>query len=555
MAKYARIFMTGFRSAPVDPEVLKTLANRNISYKSFPLNKIKIRNISLFSKYDINLNDQNIILSGIGSIYDSTYSGDLYAKITGIGEFVDTVTTNISGLGIAEGYHTGIFSGDQTFYDRKNRQVYPVNENINIESSPNVKYIISGSGLITGNNLNPADFTLVDYTGFINSPIIYRSKTYTGVYSGTVTLRDNFYDPSTFVVSFFKNYDYLFTGSSGWFTYFNTVNNTSTSINEQPGIYVLNKIMNNGTGFTISTQKIIASGNIPNVKLGRKNLTGYGILTGKLTGKVLEIDSGVYVFNQIITGNVLSAKQGIATGFINSFNYLNFNSPEEFDFININDPNKDIITRFTYATGSLFNPPLYFDSLNTLNNIINSGTGSYGITSEILGGKLKITSSTSGQSGNSISVTSFGSATAPYFDVPNFLQSGVTYYEPLTPTGIFSGNVYSIVFATGLFTTGYSDFVTGNLTGILGLKRFEDVWNLYVSDNNISYLFVNTFTGFTSSTGVKYTTNFIDDPTINLYNIKVQYINPNDALFDDSAELKIKLNNSGSVNIILTGAQ
>jgi hypothetical protein len=554
MAKYARIFMTGFRSAPVDPEVLRELNNKKVSFKSFPLNKIKMRNITLFSDYDINIDQpQNTILSGISSVYDSTYSGDLYAKITGIGEFFDVGQTNVSGIFLAQGFHTGVFSGGQTFYDSKNRQVYPVNQNINIASSDNVKYIASGK--IIGEDLNPKDFVLVSATGVINSPIINRTNTYSGVYSGVTTLQDNFYDPNSFIVSFYKDYSYVTTGNNNWTTNFDVVNPIASSPTETPGIFILNKVMNEGSGFASSTQTIIASGNIPNVKLPRRNLTGYSQLTGKLTGQVLQIDSGIYIFSQIVTGNVLSARQDFGTGFINSFNFLNLNTPEEFDFITIDDPNKDVLSTFTYATGALFNPPLYFNSLSTLNNIINSGTGSYGITSQIVGGKLKITSSTSGESGNLISIQSFGSPTRPSFDVADFLQSGVTYYEPLVPTGIFSGHVYSVVLATGLMTTGYSDFVTGNLTGVLGLKRFQDVWNLYASDNNVSYLFANTFTGLTSTTGVRYRTDFIDDPVVNIYNIKVQYINPDDRVFDDVAQLRIKLNEAETINITLTGVQ
>ena len=554
MAKYARIFMTGFRSAPVDPQVLRDLNNRNISFKSFPLNKIKIRNITLFSDYDIKIDQpQNTILSGISSVYDSTYSGDLYAKITGIGEFFDVGETNVSGIFLAQGFHTGVFSGGQTFYDSKNRQVYPINENINIESSDNVKYIASGR--ITGDDLNPKDFVLVSTTGVINSPIINRTNTYSGVYSGTATLQDNFYNPNTLIVSFYKDYNYLITGNNNWTTNFNVVNPIASSPTETPGIFILNKIMNDGSGFASSTQTVISTGNILNVKLPRRNLTGYSELTGKLTGQVLQIDSGIYIFSQIVTGNVLSARQDFGTGFINSFNFLNLNTPEEFDFITIDDPNKDILSTFTYATGDLFNPPLYFNSLNTLDNIINSGTGSYGITSEIVGGKLKIISATSGESGNLISIQSFGSPTRPSFDIADFLQSGVTYYEPLVPTGIFSGHVYSIILATGLMTTGYSDFVTGNLTGVLGLKSFNNTWNLYVSDNSISYLYANSFTGLTSSTGVRYTTDFIDDPVVNLYSIKVQYTNPNERIFDDIAQLKIKLNEAQTIDITLTGVQ
>jgi len=543
MAKYARIFMTGFRTAPIEPEVLKQLSNNKISFKSVPLNKVKMYNITLFSDYDIyeKYDPNDIILSGTDTMYDSFYSGDLYPKITGIGEFVDSGVTNSSGVYVAQGFHTGVFIDGQIFYDQKNRQVYPVNENT---------YIVSSDGAATG---------------IINSPVTYRSNAYTGTYTGQVILQDNFYDPNTSTVTFFKSYNYTTTGASSsgdllksfWFINYNIVSNTINTgggnINEPPGIFVLNKVMTTQSGFASSTQTITASGNISNFKLGRKNLTGYSELTGKLTGQVLQIDSGIYIFDQIVTGNVLSGRQGFGTGFINAFNFLSLNTPDEFDFITIDDPNKDVLSTFTYATGALFSPPLYFNSLSTLNNIINSGTGSYGVTSQIVGGKLKIISSTSGESGNLISIQSFGGLTKPSFDVPGSLQSGVTYYEPLTPTGIFSGHVYSLVLATGLMTTGYSDYVTGNLTGILGLKRFQDVWNLYLSDNNISYIYANRFTGYTSNTGIKYTNNFIDDPTINIYNIKVQYINPNDEIYDDIAKLSIKLNGTGSIDLLLTG--
>jgi hypothetical protein len=544
MAKYARIFMTGFRTAPMEPEVLKELSNKKISFKSVPLNTIKIYNITLFSDYDVygKYDPNNIILSGVDTMYDSFYSGDLYPKITGIAEFVDEGPTNSSGIYVAQGYHTGFFSGGQIFYDQKNRQVYPINENLEIVSSDGAT------------------------TGYVNSPITYRDNRYTGVYTGSILLKDNFYDPDTSIVTFYKNFNYTVSGDtttgenskSFWFTGFNVVSATNiqnnvNNINEPPGIFILNKVMSEGSGFASSTQNVIVSGNIIGAELSRRNLIGYSQLTGRLTGQVLEINSGIYIFNQIVTGNVLSANQGFGTGFTNSFNFLNLNDPEEFDFINITNPNLDVLSTFTFSTGPLFRPPLYFDSLNTLNNIINSGTTSYGITSEIAGGKLKIVSATSGESGNLISVESFGSPTRPFFDAPDFLQSGITYYAPLTPTGIFSGNVYSIVLATGLMTTGYSNFVTGNLTGVLGLKKFEDVWRLYVSDNNISYIIANAFPEYTSTTGIKYISNFIDDPIINLYNIQVEYSNPNNRIFDDIAELKISLNDAENINIRFTG--
>jgi hypothetical protein len=544
--------MTGFRSAPVDPIVLTELQNKNISFKSFPLNKIKVRNITLFSDYDININEpQNIVLSGISPVYDSTYSGNLYAKITGIAEFIDIGVTNNSGIYNPSGFHTGFFINGQTFYDRKNRQVYPINENLTISSSSNVKYLASGK--ITGQDLNPNDFMLSNASGIINAPITLRDNSYSGLYTGIKTLQENFYDPDTFTVSFYKDYSYIVTGSNLWISNFNVVNPIASSITESPGIFILNKVLNNGSGYAFSTQTVIASGNIPNVKLPRKNLTGTALLAGFLTGKVLEIDSGIYIFDKIVTGSGINAKQSHATGYLNAYNYLNYNAPEEFDFINIENPINDTLSTFTYSTGELFNPPLYFDSITTLNNIINSGTSSYGVYSEIVGSKLKLTSSTSGESGNLISIQTFGSSNTPTLENGNYLLSGVSFYEPLNSTGIFYAQVYGIVLATGLMRKNYINAITGNMTGILGNKTFLNTWNVYTSDNSTSYVYLNNYTSLTSNTGINYTTNYIDESANYLYNINVRYNNINNNIYDDIAQLKITLNNEQQIIINLTG--
>lgn len=544
--------MTGFRSAPVDPTVLTELQNKNISFKSFPLNKIKVRNITLFSDYDININEpQNIVLSGISPVYDSTYSGNLYAKITGIAEFIDIGVTNNSGIYNPSGFHTGFFINGQTFYDRKNRQVYPINENLTISSSSNVKYLASGK--ITGQDLNPNDFKLSNASGIINAPITLRDNSYSGLYTGIKILQENFYDPDTFTVSFYKDYSYIVTGSNLWISNFNVVNPIASSITESPGIFILNKVLNNGSGYAFSTQTVIASGNIPNVKLPRKNLTGNALLAGFLTGKVLEIDSGIYIFDKIVTGSGINAKQSHATGYLNAYNYLNYNAPEEFDFINIENPINDTLSTFTYSTGELFNPPLYFDSITTLNNIINSGTSSYGVYSEIVGSKLKLTSSTSGESGNLISIQTFGSSNTPTLENGNYLLSGVSFYEPLNSTGIFYAQVYGIVLATGLMRKNYINAITGNMTGILGNKTFLNTWNVYTSDNSTSYAYLNGYTSLTSNTGINYTTNYIDESANYLYNINVRYNNINNNIYDDVAQLKITLNNEQQIIINLTG--
>jgi len=556
MAKYARIFMTGFRSAPIDPDILRQFNNNPNSFKSFPLNKIKVKNITLFSDYNFTVpNPESVVLTGVDTLYDSNYSGNLYAKITGIAELIDIGQTNAQGVYNASGYHTGTFSGGQTFYDAYGREVIPINENFVINSSDNVKYPLSG--LLTGNknknNISPLEVKLQKVSSTINAPLTYRSNTYTGVYTGIAKLRDNFYNENTYTVSFGKDYNYIVTGNQYWFNSFNIVNPVANNPGDLPGTFILNKVMNNGIGYVDEIRTIISSGNIQKVKLPRKNLTGYAELTGILTGKVLEINSGIYIFNQIVTGSGINAKQSYATGYLNAYNYLNYNSPEDFDFISIEDPVNDKLSTLTYGSGSLFNPPLYFNSINTLNNIINSGSGSYGVYSEIVGSKLKLTSSTSGESGNLIFIQTFGSAGAPTLQTGNYLVSGISLYEPLNSTGIFKALVYGVVLATGIMNKNYSNYITGNITGTLGYKTFINTWNIYASDNPISAIYLNAYSGLTTTTGIKYTTNYIDDISTNLYNINIKYININNKIYDDIAELKITLNNEQQITINLTG--
>lgn len=555
MAKYARIFMTGFRSAPIDPDILRQFNNNQNFFKSFLLNKTKIKNITLFADYNFTVDQESLILTGVDTLYNSNYSGNLYAKITGIGKFVDIGVTNAVGVYNASGYHTGIFVDGQTFYDAYGREVIPINENFIINSSDNVKYPLSG--VLTGNqnknNINPLQVTLQPVSSTINSPIAYRSNSYTGIYTGIVKLRDNFYDENTYTVSFGKDYYYTTFGNGYWYSNFNIVNPIANNPSDVPGTFVLNKVMNNGIGYIDEIRTIISSGNIQKVKLPRKNLTGYAVLTGILTGKVLEINSGIYIFNEIVTGSGINALQSYPTGFSNAYNYLNYNNPEDFDFISIEDPINDKLSTFTYATGSLFNPPLYFNSITTLNNIINSGSGSYGVYSEIIGSQLKLTSASSGESGNLISIQTFGSINTPTLETGNYLLSGISLYEPLNSTGIFKTRVYGVVLATGLMSKNYSNYITGNITGNLGYKTFLDTWNIYASDSPISTAYLNLYSGLTTSTGIKYTSDYIDNESNNYYNISIRYNNINNRIYDDIAQLKITLNNEQQITINLTG--
>jgi len=555
--------MTGFRSAPIDVETLTQFNNNKISFQQLSINKIKIKNITLFSPYDFTPNP-GTILSGVGSIYDSSYSGDLYSKVTGIGEFIDIGSTNSSGIYSASGYHTGVFVDEQNFYDTYGRPVTPINTNFSIGSSDNVKYILSGifTGLQIKNDYSPLDaqLSVVSFSG--NSPIVYRENSYIGVYSGISQIKDNFYNENTNTVSFFKNFFYTVYGATQWNTNFNVVNNQSNGLGETIGMAILNKILNDGSGYADEIRNIIASGNIPKVRLPRNNLTGRAVLTGFLTGRVSPenfgvdgVGSGFKDFLKLITGSGINAKQDYATGFLNAYNYLNYNTPVESDSINIEDDVTDNFYTLTYSTEPLLTAPLYFNSIQTLNNIINSGSGSYGLYSQIIGAQLKLTSAYSGESGNLIQINTFGSATTPTLQNGNRLVSGETYYESLISTGVFSSFVEATVLATGLMTKNYSDYTTGNMTGTLGIKTFANTWDLYLSENGLSYAYASQMTGKTTPTTVNYTTNYIDEATINSYIIKLVYKNPNPRIYDDIVALKIRINNNQQIVMNITGVE
>jgi len=560
---YARIYMTGFRSAPIEIATLTQFNNNKISFEQLPINKIKIKNITLFSPYNFTP-DPGTILSGISSIYDSSYSGDLYSKVTGIGEFIDVGSTNSSGIYFASGYQTGIFIDGQNFYDTHGRPVTPVNTNFTINSSSNVKYILSGifTGLQIKNNYSPLDANLEEISFSGNSPIVYREHSYTGVYTGISQIKDNFYNENTNVVSFFKNFFYTVSGTAPWNTSFNVVNDTSNGPGETIGMAILNKILNNGTGYIDEIKNIIASGNIPKVRLPRNNLTGRAVFTGFLTGRVSPenfglggVGSGFKNFLKLVTGSGINAKQDYATGFLNAYNYLNYNAPIESDSINIEDNVSDNFYTLTYSTDPLLIAPLYFDSIQTLNNIINSGSGSYGVYSQIIGAQLKLTSAYSGESGNLVQINTFGSATTPTLQNGNYLVSGETYYESLVSTGVFSSFVRGTVLATGLMAQNYSDYITGNMTGTLGIKTFANTWDLYLSEDGLSYAYASQMTGKTTPTTVDYTTNYIDEATINSYIVKLVYKNPNPRIYDDIVALKIRVNNNQQIIMNITGVE
>ena len=550
--------MSGFRTAPV---IKKT---ENQEYKEQLVNKLIVKNISLFSKYNFNPEINSIILTGVDNINNSYYSGDIFHRIKGFVEYRDIGPTDSFGVLNASGYTTGKLLNNQNFVDSKNRKITPIEDYYIIKQNA-ARYKPRASLLESGNLLNRTDLKPEEFNEFSKNEDVtlppfslYRENLYTGKYSGIQTITENFYDPESYKVNFFKNVSYVVVGGSGWETSELVVSREAKSLGEVPGINILNKILLEGSGYIHKSGYENVVGYIPSVGILRKNVSGFNYITGKLTGFVDYINSGVFIFDQIITGYKLIGKQNQATGYINSFNYLSYNNPVELDSITIQNSNRDTIKTLIYSPETFFNPPDYFKNITELHNIINSGKDEYGIASELdlPNNRLKLSAALdSGTLGDNISITTFGGETRPILQTGETLFSGQNFYPNMYFTGLLTGYIFEQVLATGYMLENYSDIITGNVSGIVGYRTFNQesgrIWNILVSDDNISYLALNS-PNRKSLTGIRFTGDFIDDPTVNSYNVRIGYNNQG-FLEKDVAQLKIGLNDVIYKYIDITG--
>jgi hypothetical protein len=544
MPKYARILLSGFESASYK------LNSRPII---IPENKMIVKKITLYHKHDIQIKDQkNLILTGMADINQSFYSGDAFPKIVGYAEFQDEGSTNESGEYIAEGTAIGKFIDNQFFTDKFGREVQPINEIINFPCDPayelkrefkDINYSISGS-------YQQKDFQLIEgqVEKFqITPPICNRYKIYTGVFSGTSIIEDNFYFPDELKVRFNKTINYSVTGTQPWSQNHLVVLDSTPSGGGIPGINVLQKVLAEGSGFVYIKETGLITGEFFNIGLPRTGISGKCKITGYVTGILGFDDEGIFIFNDIVTGERFGETiQLNATGYKNAYNYLIYNNPNILDSIIIEDKTSDTLNTITFSNEEGFNPPTYFSNIQVLNNIINSGSG-YGVTSKIINGDtLYLESTISGESGNLIRVTSIGSQTKPYLLNGEYLVSGMSHYPILTPTGDYTGLFSGETKITGYMVIPYEDFISGNINTILGYRTFNDenpIWSVRVSEDNVG--FINLINPkYKEFNKYKFTGDFVDDATTNNYNIFISYNNQGNIDNDDTVELKLKINNN-----------
>jgi alpha-tubulin suppressor-like RCC1 family protein len=386
----------------------------------------------------------------------------------------------------------------------------------------------------------------------IGPPIGYREKIYLGEFTGIATFNDYFYSVEDQTITFIKKVQYSIFGT-GTFNQTFTVLNTVSVNGEIPTINALDAILRGRTAFVSEEQDLTVYGYLQNYPLLRNNISGFGLISGSVSG----IGTGIIDFNRLVSGQTLSAFTTQPVGYRNASGVLNYNSPILGDFIILTNDATGSNFNFIYETGEEFTPPVYFNSINTLNNIINSGSGDYSVKSTIQNNNLILESLIPGAEGNFFRVISEGSTGVPAIS-GEYFTSGITYRNPITPTGIFTG-----LLNTGLYVTGYfQQLITGTLvkdiTGLIGYRPFTGLWDLYevATNNGISeYINIKNTGIFTESTISTNYTGYSKE-TVNRKTFSISYTNSPDFASVDVVKLNISLNSgiSGySYNIILTG--
>jgi len=577
--KYARILLSGFRSAPIDPRIRSELNSKGYIYKN--LSRMIASNIQLFAKYEFDKSGS--ILTGIDDIYDANYQAQIYELITGEMLVRDEGYSDASGYFRATGEATGIFQNPSTFFSkakyRIGEEIYPVYEDIAFDSSDNVRLVFKSKE--QDNPLNSSYGKYKNITGYlyslsqeykkeIKSPTVHigfpyasRDNLYEVLFTGFAELSDYFYDPINKIISFYKMlpYSQILTGDT-WPKFRLTVitRDGETSGIYPPGIFELNKYMLNNSGYVEQSGTYPLFGYIPKYPLARKDLSGFGIITGRVQGYVREENSGVLTFSGYKYGNPLEpVYQFVETGYKNSTGILNYNNPENGDYIKIeNDLIDNFISIFTFEQDNItFTPPNNFDSIQTLNNIINSGSGSYGVYSEIApNNKLKLISAISGKRGNAIKISSFGSDNKPTIENNGYLLGGQTYNEKLYPTGLFKSYLPEInLNPTGIFYAEFKDYIYGNLTGKVGYKEFTGIWDIYTTSDNIVFSSVKDNDGNLTVDSIKSLPTEVKFGPENYYKLKISYLDPSKSKETDIAKLQIYMNDILRTGLTIVGGQ
>lgn len=555
---YVRVLISGGKTAAPDKVHLSALANKQYVKKVLPL--VKIKNISLYSKYKTNF--EKAVITGYDNVYGAEYTGIIFEQYTGMISIVDHGFTDQGGLYKAEGFNTGLLVEPIRISPKFNQPIFPVYttpEGLRLPRSSSITY---PEDLDTIFGPRPQDI----FKGkVLTSPFAFRSKVYSGVYGGSLNLKDTFYDTEKQSLSFVKNVPYLVTGADSPTYEFLTVrlDSPGSGILSIPGSIIINNALANGSGMAFYSGSYILSGKIPNFPLPRNNLSGIGNITGKLTGKVLPENSGKIIFDKYVTGMPEFAYQARISRADTASGILIFNNPINDDYFVISSEIDDeLYYTLSFSDDPVtYEPPLYFNSISTLNKIFNSGNKPYKVSSEIINvdylgytnkSGLLLKSTYAGNSGNYIKIeTSAGNRLI--MNQQQNLTGGYDYYENLTPTGIFSGYLSNKeVNATGIFVADFADYVYQKIIKNVGYKTFTGIWKIYGSEDNIVFENLKDFESLQPNKISTKATELQFDPS-NPYILRISYGNNSKSYDIDQAMLKVFRNNEEKTGIIIKG--
>ena len=388
------------------------------------------------------------------------------------------------------------------------------------EEMRNIKFL-NLSGKIVGN-----------ITGFITA-----NFTGTGFITQEFTNR-RFYNPNTKEIYFQEVLTKYVTGS-GQITGIST-GIKETIVNRDNGLGVVRFVADPFYKNIVSNN--FATGLLLNQRYEESDVLGFYFLTGTVTGLS---NSGYFNYVTGVTGFTSFLDSGnlpyypIYTGVTQASGIINFNFNQISDFDSVAINNFSI----TYHSDSgNFSSPSFFNSVNTLNTIINNGEINFACTSEVFnntGILLKASTLYSiGDSGNSISTSANGNG---IFALQSFLSGGKTFYPILKSvpedTRIFSGTASNSVGATGFYYDIGSGTVLGDINSFVGLREFSGIWGVKTGQNfNLVQLLLQSGNRYINSGNFGINNILFLNLTYN------NQLNIND-ITSDVVQLKIKDNN------------
>lgn len=216
------------------------------------------------------------------------------------------------------------------------------------------------------------------------------------------------------------------------------------------------------------------TGVIPSFTYFASDVPAFLDVSGTVTGRVSGANSGYFAIDSgisfIPTGTVYSQE---LSGTSEARAILAYNSPQEGDAIYINS------IPLIYSTGASNRPPLYYYGQTGFVSGINSNS-SFGASGAISGGYLVLTSTSLGESGNSITISYSGST--GNISGGSSLSGGRNIYYELSANQPFTGELNSGIYAVQYFTTGGSGYLAGNVKQLDFIRSFTGLWNVYSGD-------------------------------------------------------------------------